>query len=86
MIHKIRSRLQAIENAKKGVGVPDSVIIFWDKSKNQWIAQELYIRKNPKGKVIPRTGKTKLIPLESPDSYKAPDGFRGTIINEGTLE
>ncbi len=86
MIHKIRSRLQALENAKKGAGVPDLVIIFWDEAKKQWTAREQYIRKNSKGKVIGRTGMIRFIPLESPDSYKAPEGFRGTIIHEGVLE
>ena len=85
MIHKIRSRLQAVENAKKGVGVPDLVIIFWDKSKNQWIAQEQYVKKTSKGKVIPRTGRNRFIPLTDPDEYRPPEGFKGTIIREGVL-
>lgn len=86
MIHKIRSRLQAVENAKKGVGVPDLVIIFWDKSKNQWIAQEQYVKKTSKGKVIPRTGRNRFIPLVDPDQYIPPEGFKGSIIHERELE
>ena len=86
MIHKIRSRLQAVENAKKGVGVPDLVIIFWDESKNQWIAKEHYVKKTFKGKVIPRTGRIKTIPLNDPDEYRPPEGFKGSIIHEGELE
>lgn len=86
MIHKIRSRLQAVENAKKGVGVPDLVIIFWDKSKNQWIAQEQYVKKTSKGKVIPSTGRNRFIPLVDPDQYRPPEGFKGSIIHERELE
>lgn len=86
MIHKIRSRLQAVENAKKGVGVPDLVIIFWDKSKNQWIAQEQYVKKTSKGKVIPRTGRNRFIPLGDPDEYRPPEGFKGTVIHGRVLE
>ena len=86
MIHKMRSRLQAVENAKKGVGVPDLVIIFWDESKNQWIAKEHYVKKTSKGKVIPRTGRIKTIPLNDPDEYRPPEGFKGSIIHERELE
>ena len=85
MIHRIRSRLQAVENAKKGVGVPDLVVIFWDESRKQWIAQEQYVKKTSKGKVIPRTGKNRFIPLGDPDEYRPPEGFKGTIIREGVL-
>lgn len=86
MIFEIRKRLQALENAKKGFGLPESVIIFWDESEKQWIAKELYVRKSSKGKVIPRTGRIKLIPLNNPDDYRPPEGFRGTIIHGRVLE
>ena len=86
MIHKIRSRLQAVENAKKGVGVPDLVVIFWDESRKQWIAQEQYVKKTSKGKVIPRTGRIRTISLNDPDSYRPPEGFKGSIIHERELE
>ena len=86
MIREIRKRLQILEQAKQKVEVPDLVIIFWDETKNQWIAQEQYVKKNPRGKVIPESGTVKLIPLDRPEDYKPPEGFRGTVINEGILE
>lgn len=81
----IRNRLQALEQAKKEP-VPELVNIFWDEGKNQWIAQEQYVSKDQKGKIIPFTGRVKLIPLDDPDSYRPPEGFRGTVINAGILE
>ena len=86
MILTIKKRLQAIEQAKANVNVPDVVIIFWDESEGHWIAKEQYTRKNTKGKVIPYSGKVKLIPLESPEDYKPPEGFSGTIMIEGEIE
>lgn len=81
----IRKRLQALEQVTKQP-VPELVNIFWDVAKNQWVAQEHYVKKNQKGKIIPFTGRVKLIPLDDPDSYRPPEGFRGTVINEGILE
>ena len=81
----IRKRLQALEQVKKEP-VPELVNIFWDEAKKQWSAQEQYVSKDQKGKIIPFTGKVKLIPLDDPDSYRPPEGFRGTVINAGILE
>lgn len=81
----IRKRLQALEQAMKEP-VPELVNIFWDEGKNQWIAQEQYVSKDQKGKIIPFTGRVKLIPLDDPYSYRPPEGFRGTVINAGILE
>ena len=81
----IRKRLQALEQVTKQP-VPELVNIFWDVAKNQWVAQEHYVKKNQKGKIIPFTGRVKLIPLDDPDSYRPHEGFRGTVINEGILE
>ena len=86
MILTIKKRLQAIEQAKANVNVPDVVIIFWDESEGHWIAKEQYTRKNTKGKVIPYSGKVKLITLESPEDYKPPEVFSGTIMIEGEIE
>ena len=85
MIHNIRSRLSAVEHSKKDSSIPVLVIVFWDEGKQQWYAKEQYVKTNSKGKILPRTGKTKLIPLESPDSYKAPEGFRGSVLKEGVM-
>ena len=81
----IKKRLQVLEQAKKEP-VPELVNIFWDEGKNQWIAQEQYVSKDQKGKIIPFTGRVKLIPLDDPYSYRPPEGFRGTVINAGILE
>ena len=81
----IKKRLQVLEQAMKEP-VPELVNIFWDEGKNQWIAQEQYVSKDQKGKIIPFTGKVKRIPLDDPDSYRPPEEFRGTVINAGILE
>ena len=81
----IKKRLQVLEQAMKEP-VPELVNIFWDEGKNQWIAQEQYVSKDQKGKIIPFTGRVKLIPLDDPYSYRPPEGFRGTVINAGILE
>ena len=85
MFHEIRSRLLALEHSKKQNNVPVLVFVFWDEAKQQWYAMEQYVKTNSKGKIIPNTGKTKLIPLVSPDSYIAPEGFRGSILKEGDM-
>ena len=86
MLQTIKSRLQVIEQAKKTVNVPELVIIYWDALNGSWIAKEQYVKKNSKGKVIKGTGKEKKILLNSPKDYKAPEGFKGTLLIEGGLK
>lgn len=86
MLQKIKSRLQAVEMAKQKVNVPDLVFIYWDARKCSWVAKEQYTKKDSKGKVVPLSGRTKTIKLDSPDSYKAPEGFIGRVLIEGDIE
>ena len=86
MFHEIRNRLLALEHSKKHSNVPVLVFVFWDEAKQQWYAKEQYVKTNSKGKIIPRTGRIKLIPLNSPDEYRPPEGFKGTIIHGRVLE
>lgn len=86
MNYNIRSRLQAVEDVKKNESVPDIVMIIQNDS-GAYIAQETYSKKDAKGKVIPKRGKIKRIPLERPEDYKPPKGFNGVILTgEGDLK
>lgn len=82
----IRNRLQALEDRNRNMDLPELVMIFWDDEKNRWIAKEQYVKKSLKGKIIPNTGKVKLIPLDDPEDYRPPEGFRGKILIERGLE
>lgn len=86
MIHTIRNRLEAVERSKKNMNVPEVVFIYWDDNKACWIAKEQYIKKNSKGKPITKTGTVKQIPLEAPEDYTPPEGFRGSILIERDIE
>lgn len=85
MKYNIRNRLQIIEHRKKQINVPVVVFIYFDNVKGIWIAQEQYVKMDKKGKVIPRSGTVKLIPLESSSAYHPLTGFKGQIINEGVI-
>lgn len=86
VIYKIRSRLQALEKAKQTNAVPELVIIYWDDKKQQWIAKEQYVKKDSNRNIIKNSGTVKLIPLDNPDSYIPPEGFKGSILKEGVIE
>jgi hypothetical protein len=82
----IRNRLQALEDRNRNMDLPELVMIYWDDEKNRWIAKEQYVKKSLKGKILPNTGKVKLIVLADPEDYRPPEGFRGKILIEGELE
>lgn len=86
MIREIKNRLQVIERTKKNSSVPDLVLIFWDETRGQWVAKEQYVKKSARGTVLPNSGKVKLIPLNNPEDYIPPEGFKGTVLMEGDLE
>ena len=86
ILQVIKRRLQIVEQANRPVNTPELVFICWDDVNQSWLAKEQYMKKNSKGKIIPYSGKTKLISLDSPDSYEPPEGFRGVILKEGVME
>ena len=86
MMNSIRNRLQAVEDNRKRINVPDVVFISYDTKSSCWIANEQYVKKTTKGQPIKGTGKNKYIRLSSPDEYTPPDGFVGAIIMEGELK
>ena len=86
MIHTIRNRLGALEKARKKVDIPELIMVFWDDDNKIWIAQEYYVKRNSKEKIISRTQKVKTILLKDTTEYKPPEGFKGTIIDGRVLE
>ena len=85
MIYNIRSRLKTVEHRKKQYTVPAFVMIYFDDAKGTWIAKEQYIKTDSKGKVIPKSGKEVLIPLDNPEDYAPPKGYTGSILFERNL-
>ena len=75
-----------MEQRIKKNSVPETVIIYFSEAHGKWVAQEQYVKKSRTGKVIPYTGSVKLIFLDDPEDYEAPEGFKGNIIIEGELE
>lgn len=86
MKESIKRRLQAVETMKLKNVIPDFVIVFYDDSLKSWIVRETFTKKNPKGGVVFGSGFIKLTKINTPEEYKPPEGFTGTIINEGVLE
>lgn len=84
MLAGIKNRLKALENTGRKE-TPELVLIVFDESDSKWKAQEHYFKYDLKGGVIEGSLKLKSIILESPQSYKPPEGFVGTIVDEGTI-
>ena len=83
---EIKARLEAVEHLSKHVEVPDLVMIYKDSSGSGWTAQETYVKKTAQGAVIPGSGTNKIIPLDCPESYRPPEGFKGVIMTEGEFD
>lgn len=79
--HTIRNRLGALENARKKEEIPELIMVFWDEEKQSWTAQEHYIKRNSKGKIISGTQRIKKLFLNDSAEYKPPEGFKGTMID-----
>ena len=85
MIQSLKKRLEVIEQTTIKTEIPVLVMIYKDDSTQKWVAKEQYIKMSSKGKIIPQTGYEKIIPLEKPEDYKRPQGFKGVILNEGRI-
>ena len=86
MIKSIRKRLHAIEHINKQPDAPDLVFISWNEEEKSWIAKEQYMKRGLNEKIILHRVKEKLIPLDSPESYKPPEKFKGNVYIERDME
>ena len=86
MLQTIRKRLQALEQAQGTVNTPECVFITWDEAISHWVAIEQYVQRDSRKNILPMTGTTRRVLIDSPDSYKPPKDFTGTILKEGDME
>lgn len=84
MFGDIKRRLKALEQTGTRE-TPDLVLIIFDSATSKWKAQEIYTKHDLRGNVIKGFQKVKEIPIDSPLSYKPPEGYIGPIIDEGPI-